>query len=60
MKICGIKDMTLHGLTEETIQKIIESLPDSEQKEWIKVQFEEQKAGGAWKRRIREEYGLSI
>lgn len=55
--------MNLLNLEPETIEQIIESInhdptieTDVREKhlKWIRLQFEEQKVGGAWKRRIRE------
>lgn len=51
--------MNILGLEPSTIEKIINSLEESKEKEWIKLQYKEQKEGGAWKSRIREQ-GYSI
>lgn len=47
--------MNLHNLEPSVIEKIIESIEDSNVKQWIQLQYEEQKKGGAWKARIREQ-----
>ena len=56
--------MTLNNLTEKQIKNLIHSLAINseipvEKKEdtldWCCIQLKEQQAGGAWKRRIREE-----
>jgi len=55
--------MNLLNLRPETIEQIIESINHDptieahmreEHTRWIKLQYEEQKKGGAWKARIRE------
>ena len=55
--------MTLNGLTETQIAQLIQSMEvnptiEAHIKEptlqWVRLQLEEQKQGGAWKRRIRE------
>lgn len=51
--------MNLHNLEPNVIEKIIEALEESNDKNWIKLQYEEQKKGGAWKARIRDQ-GFSI
>ena len=56
--------MTLHNLSKEHLQLIIDSIKSNPSIEAhireeilkpIKLQFEEQLKGGAWKRRIREQ-----
>ena len=56
--------MTLNNLTEKQVKSLIGSLkvntniPEDEKEntlQWCNRQFREQKTGGAWKRRIREE-----
>ena len=56
--------MNLLNLNEETIEQIIKSInhdptieADVREKHlrWIRLQFEEQKKGGPWKARIREQ-----
>ena len=56
--------MTLNNLTEKQIKNLIGSLkinpniPEDEKEgtlQWCNRQLREQQAGGAWKRRIREE-----
>ena len=56
--------MTLNNLTEEQVESLIGSLkinpniPEDEKEDtlqWCNRQLREQKTGGAWKRRIREE-----
>ena len=56
--------MTLNNLTEQRVESLIGSLkinpniPEDEKEntlKWCSMQLREQKAGGAWKRRIREE-----
>ena len=55
--------MCLNGLTETQIPQLIQSMEvnptiEAHIKEptlqWVRLQLEEQKQGGAWKRRIRE------
>ncbi len=55
--------MQLNSLTEEQIAQLIQSMevnPTIEPHikeptlQWVRLQLEEQKQGGAWKRRIRE------
>jgi hypothetical protein len=55
--------MCLNGLTETQISQLIQSMEvnptiEAHIKEptlqWVRLQLEEQKQGGAWKRRIRE------
>jgi hypothetical protein len=56
-------NMQLNSLTEEQIAQLIQSMevnPTIEPHikeptlQWCRLQLEEQKQGGAWKRRIRE------
>jgi len=47
--------MNILNIKKELFQKILESLPDSKDKEWLKLQYDEQTKGGAWKARIREQ-----
>lgn len=51
--------MNLLNLKPEVIEKIIQCVEDTEDKKWIQLQYKEQKEGGAWKARIREQ-GYSI
>jgi len=55
--------MNLLNLTQDTIEQIIKSISNDptieahvreEHVKWIRLQYREQKEGGAWKRRIRE------
>lgn len=55
--------MNLLNLKPETVEQIIESINHDptieahvreEHLKWIRLQFKEQKKGGAWKARIRE------
>jgi hypothetical protein len=55
--------MVLNGLTKEQMEMIYNSIkinPTVEEgdkvdvQKWIKLQFDEQVKGGAWKRRIRD------
>ena len=56
--------MNLLNLKPETVKQIIESINHDptieadvreEHTRWIRLQYEEQKKGGAWKARIREQ-----
>jgi hypothetical protein len=56
--------MTLENLTKEQIEEILESLKinphywtplRNETINWVRLQYNEQTEGGAWKRRIREQ-----
>jgi len=50
--------MNINSLKEEQVLKIIEALSlinDRETAGWVFKQYSEQKKGGAWKRRLREQ-----
>lgn len=47
-------DITL-TLNDKLVDLILDRLEESKDKEWIKLQLDEQRKGGAWRKRLRDQ-----